>query len=274
MYTIVTVFNNNVVLVKDNQGQEYVFMGKGIGFSQSSGNVVSEEKVEKKFLLDLFYKHTNEEYFQTIRMIVEKSEEYLGRKLNDYIYYSLADHIDYAIERNMNNVVFRSPIQWEIQKAYPKEFKSGSKALEIINQTLNMNLPDEEITFLTLHIINASNDIGDFGKLYDELSLIDDIIRIIRVHFKVDLDTNSPNYERFIIHLKFLIHRLRKNEQLEVINYEFFKNAVEQWPEIYDCVAKINKLFLKKKNVEMNNEELFYLMLHINRLINRKGERQ
>ena len=272
MYTIITVFNNNVILAKDEEGSEYVFMGKGIGFSQSAKNPVDSTKIEKKFKLDLFYIQNNEEYLETIRLIVEKSEEYIKKKLNDYIYYSLADHIDYAIERHTDNVVFRSPIQWEIKKAYPQEYKAGQKALEIINETLNVELPHEEVTFLTLHIINASNDTGDFDSLYDELTIIDDVIRIIRHHFKIDIDEKSSNYERFLTHLKFFIHRIKKDEQLEVVNYEFYKTAVDQWPDIYDCLVKINKLILSKENVEVNNEESFYLMLHINRLINRKGE--
>lgn len=272
MYTIITVFNNNVILAKDTEGNEYVFMGKGIGFSQSSKNPVDSTKIEKKFKLDLFYIKNNEEYLETIRLIVEKSEEYLDKELNDYIYYSLADHIDYAIERHEDNVVFRSPIQWEIKKAYPKEYRAGEKALAIIKDTLGVQLPSEEVTFLTLHIINASNDVGDFDSLYEELTLIDDVIRIIKHHFKFDIDEESSNYERFLTHLKFFIHRIRKDEQLEVVNYEFYKTAVKQWPDVYDCLVKINKLILKDKNVVVNNEESFYLMLHINRLINRKGD--
>lgn len=272
MHTIITIFNNNVVLAKDEEGTEYVFMGKGLGFSQSSGNTVNASRIEKKFLLDLVNPKSNDKYFETIKSIVDNASDYLRVELNDYIYYSLADHIDYAIERAAERIIFRSPIQWEIQKAYPNEYHAGEKARTIINETLNVNLPEEETTFLTLHIINAHNNTGDVEQVINELSIIDDVLRIIQIHSKIDIDYSSPSLERFITHLKYFLQRLKNDEQLEVVNYDFYKKAVDQWPDIYDCVVKINKLLKLKKESDVNMEESFYLMLHINRLINRKGE--
>lgn len=272
MYIIITIFNNNVVLAKDQEGSEYVFMGKGIGFSQSSGNKVDISKIEKKFLLDLMNPKLNDKYFETIKLIVDNTSEYLKVELNDYIYYSLADHIDYAIERAEEGIMFRSPIQWEVQKAYPNEYHAGKKALSIINQTLEVNLPEEEVTFLTLHIINAHNNTGNVDEVINELTIIEDTLRIIKLHFKIDIDYTSPSLERFVTHLKYFIQRLKSDDQLEVVNYDFYKKAIDQWPDTYDCVVKINKFIQLKEDTEVNMEESFYLMLHINRLINRKGE--
>lgn len=269
MYIIQSIFNNNVALVKDDEGSEFVLMGKGIGFNTSSGKQVNENKIEKKFLLDLFFKNEDNNYFDIIRDIIETFEQELNLKLNDHIYYALSDHIDYAIERASTGVVFRSPIQWEISKAYPKEYAIAKKAVEVLNENLKSNLPPEEATFITLHIINATNEVSDYDLLFEELTLIDDILRLIRSHFKVDLDTNSVNYERFLTHLKFMIHRVRKDEQLNVVNASFYTKAIEEYPDIFECVVKITKLIKNQKDITLNNEESFYLMLHISRVLSR-----
>ncbi|MGL5686430.1 MAG: CAT RNA binding domain-containing protein [Vagococcus fluvialis] len=48
---IVKVMNNSLVLALDETGRECVLMGKGIGFNQAIGNPVTEEDIEKTFLL-------------------------------------------------------------------------------------------------------------------------------------------------------------------------------------------------------------------------------
>lgn len=46
---IVRIFNNNAVLALDEEGDEVVAMGKGLGFSQRIGNLVDQNKIEKIF---------------------------------------------------------------------------------------------------------------------------------------------------------------------------------------------------------------------------------
>ena len=41
----------------------------------------------------------------------------------------------------------------EIQKFYEKEFLIGLKALEIINHNFNVTMPEDEATFIAMHII-------------------------------------------------------------------------------------------------------------------------
>ena len=48
---ITKVINNNVVSSRDEQGNEVLVMGKGLGFQKKAGDQLDQEKVEKVFAL-------------------------------------------------------------------------------------------------------------------------------------------------------------------------------------------------------------------------------
>ena len=49
---IVKAINNNVVCALDQDGQEILVMGKGIGFKAKEGQLLNKDLVEKVFKMD------------------------------------------------------------------------------------------------------------------------------------------------------------------------------------------------------------------------------
>lgn len=49
MYQVVKVLNNNVCMAKDDKGMECIVVGKGIGFGKRPGDIIEEDKLEKKY---------------------------------------------------------------------------------------------------------------------------------------------------------------------------------------------------------------------------------
>lgn len=43
-------FNNSAALVQDDQGQEQVVLGKGVGFGLKKGDKIDESKIERRFI--------------------------------------------------------------------------------------------------------------------------------------------------------------------------------------------------------------------------------
>ncbi|KIU09905.1 BglG family transcriptional antiterminator [Bacillus subtilis] len=110
---IAKVINNNVISVVNEQGKELVVMGRGLAFQKKSGDDVDEARIEKVFTLD--NKDVSEKFKTLLYDIpiecMEVSEEIisyaklqLGKKLNDSIYVSLTDHINFAIQRNQKGL--------------------------------------------------------------------------------------------------------------------------------------------------------------------------
>jgi len=45
------IFNNNAIVAKDAFREEFVVMGKGVGFKKSVGDALDENLIEKLFIL-------------------------------------------------------------------------------------------------------------------------------------------------------------------------------------------------------------------------------
>ena len=68
------ILNNNVVIIKDENGEEQVVCGKGIAYKKKAGDLLSEKLINKVFVL----KDTaQKQHFQEI--ISEIPEEYIKR---------------------------------------------------------------------------------------------------------------------------------------------------------------------------------------------------
>ncbi|PKZ71682.1 RNA-binding protein [Lactobacillus gasseri] len=101
------VINNNIVVINDNN-QEAIIMGRGLGFKKKRGDEVDPKKIDKKF-----YPQTHQNAEQLINMlndisldemeaaneILNLASNKLSMHLNDTEIISLSDHIHNAIAR-------------------------------------------------------------------------------------------------------------------------------------------------------------------------------
>lgn len=147
---IVKVMNNSLVLAKDENGKEIVYMGKGIGFKAKAGDELDESKIEKTFVLKddtstkeyvRLIEKTPNEYIDIVNNIIDYAKEKYNFKLNDQIFITLIDHICFAIERYRSNIKIQNRLVWEVKKFYPKEFQTGVYAVDYINNKLSIDLP-------------------------------------------------------------------------------------------------------------------------------------
>jgi len=212
---IAKIINNNVISVIEGD-QELVIMGRGIGFQKRPGDDVDEGKIEKVFKLEnkdmtskfkeLLYE-VPPEYVNVTEEIIQYAKQQLGKKLNDIIYISLTDHIHFAIERQRQGMQIVNPLLWEIKRIYKEEFQIGQKARQMIQDRLGIELPEDEAGFITMHIVNAELN-EEMGDIVTMTKIIQDILTIVKYHFKIQLDEESLNYFHFLTHLKFFAQRL------------------------------------------------------------------
>ena len=107
----------------------------------------------------------------------------------------------------------QNALLWEIKRFYPQEFQLGIYALELIQDRLDILLPEDEAGFIALHFVNAEygTDIRDAVKFPDQMQAIVDIVER---DLGILLDESSLHYERFMTHIKFLIQRIYRKELL------------------------------------------------------------
>ena len=57
--------------------------------------------------------------------IIEEGKTMIGKKLNDSILLTLADHIHFALDRFKKGVDVQNPLHWDIRHLYPAEYHAG-----------------------------------------------------------------------------------------------------------------------------------------------------
>ncbi len=268
------IINNNIVSSFDNKDREIIVMGRGLGFGRKIGETIEDAKVEKVFRMDTEAEtaHLQSvladvplENIQVTDEIITYSKTAITKKLNKSIYITLTDHINFAIERYKQGLNFNNALLWEIKKFYVQEYAVGKKALEIIKERLDIELPSDEAASIAMHFVNA--EFGtDMPYTIDITKLIQGVLKIIKYNYQMEIDEDSLNYERFITHLKFFSQRIITNRANAGHDEEFYEMIKNQYYEDYKCAEKIKKYIETEFKMQVPEEELVYLTVHLKRI--------
>lgn len=273
---ITKIISNNAVSCNDDSGNEVIVIGSGIGFGTKVGNNIDQSKVDKLYKLSSdsstkFEKLVNNMPYQHITIadsIIENAKNTLNRELNENIYITLTDHINFAIERSKQGIEFDNALLWEIKSYYSKEYELGLKGIELVKEELGIELPESEAGFIALHIVNACS----YSKISETVKspkIIDDMITIIEECYNVEVNKSSISFERFLTHLKFLVQRVVSKVGYETDNSDFYIIFLNNHPKSAECARKMAQYISTNYSYVLSDEELMYLSLHIERIINR-----
>ena len=268
------IINNNVVSTCDEEGREVIVMGRGVGFKAKEGSTIDEDKIEKVFRLDSqntmdkfkeLLVNLPMEHVQISAEIISYAKEVLNRPINPNVYITLTDHINFALERFKQKMMFSNPLIREVRSFYHAEYLIGEYAIAMIDRDLGIKLPVDEAASIALHIVNAEYDapMGDTIKI---TNLIQQVSEVVEEYFNIKLDVQSMSYERFITHLRFLAQRVFTGEHMELDNLEFQKVIDRLYPEEYACSQKVQALIKLQYGHQVTEEEVAYLALHIKRI--------
>lgn len=271
---IIRIINNNVVCALNERHQERILTGKGVGFQKKPGDEVDKEKVEKEYILksrtvigrlNSLLAQLPPEYMEICQTIVTYAQEELGEELNENIYLTLIDHISFAVARYRKGLDFKNALSLEIKKFYSKEYKIALKALDIVEAALGIRLPEDEAASIALHIVNARMN-SSMENTVRVTELIQKILSIVRYQYGIIFDEDSFHYVRFVTHLKFFAFRLFHSTLLEEQDMDFAEMVRMKYAGEYKCSQKIADLIKNEYQVELPDEEMVYLTLHIRRL--------
>lgn len=156
---VIRNINNNVAVCMDDNNHELIAFGKGIGY-QKAPYEIEISKIDRTYYnlephyVALLYE-LPEDVMNVTTEIVEKGSAYLGAELNNAFWFSLCDHINFAIENVKKGLVLSNPLTNEIRHLYEKEMKLGKWAVRHIEKRLSIRLPQSEEGNIALHFINA-----------------------------------------------------------------------------------------------------------------------
>lgn len=272
---ILKKINNNVALASTDTGEEVVVFGKGVGFHEMPYELEDESVIQRVFRdvdeksIDGF-EGISDEVLLVASDIVALADKALDCKLAGNLVISLADHLQYAVERAGEGVAIENPLSHEVAFVYPRETELGHRGVEIVLDRLGVELPESEVTSIALHLVNAEVDgmgsAQDMDLVMKSTVILERATQIIEGQLGQKLDRTSYAYVRFVAHLRFLIRRLIRGSCKETENSGLFRQAARDFPDAYRCAAGVNEYLKRDYNWSCSDEEMLYLMMHVNRL--------
>lgn len=278
--TIKQVFNNNSAIVDLDSSQKAIVKGKGIAFNKSKGSKIDSSKIEKIFYLDTVDSQKNLYFLlkdipidvvTTTYEIVDYARKQFNYSVEDYIYITLSDHIYGTYKRYMDGDYQPSHIP-DMSDKYIEEYLIASAGVNIINQNLKINLPSSEIRNIALHFINAHTNAEttavdltkkvDFTKLIKRVLLRNNIFRT---------KSNRNYYDRFMVHLQYLEQRLNNMSADTKFDRKFELEMERDYPGSTSIAKQVSAEIKKARGVELNNKELLYFIIHIQRITQEDG---
>lgn len=271
------VMNNNVVLALnlENNG-EVILLGKGIGFGKKKNQMVyfPKDVIERSFInLSASLKS---EYYNLIQQmdlqvmgvcqeIILSAEKAVG-ELNDSIHIVLTDHIGFAIERIKQNMVIENPFLEEIKVLYTPEYDIAKEALKSIEEAIGVKLPEEEAGFIALHIHSARKNLQVKIALKNT-RIIKKIIELLEDEIGFDVVHNSLNYRRLLTHVRGCIERIEQGIRTE---NPLLSAVKKDFKPAWEIALKVKDIMVKDLDLELGDDEIGYLCIHIDRLIRLK----
>ncbi|MEJ8554920.1 PRD domain-containing protein [Tepidibacter sp. Z1-5] len=266
-YLVKKVLSNNAIFVSEGD-KDYILLGKGIGFAKKKGMVLEKlDNIENTFVAltdedkNLIY-NVDKEILETAEQIIDMASNELNEDLNPYIHIGLIDHINFAIKRLREGIEIVNPFLVETKLIYPKEYDIASKAVDILKEKLNIEIPDTEIGFIAFHIHGGRSNTSKTSALKNT-KLVNMIVEYVEKKLKKDIKKDLMIYNRFVYHLVALLDRVNSgktviNNSLETIKKEFFFE--------YKIAYDISKIIQNELKKEVSQDEVGYITLHIYKL--------
>ncbi|RDU24674.1 BglG family transcription antiterminator LicT [Anaerosacchariphilus polymeriproducens] len=275
MYTIEKVLNSSVVLANNEDGKKFILLGKGIGYGKKTGMIINKQSVEQIFIpvdnkeLDRINYLVNTippKLIEVTQDIITYAQNVLNVNFNDSLYFILADHLNFAIKRYIENIKITNKVFWEIKNFYSKEFAVGLYALKLINTKFNITLPEEEAANIVFHLINAQNEKEESLDAMKSAKLVGVVVNIVKYSLNTKIDAESIHYSRFITHIKYFVERFFSNKLLDDNDNTLYEQMKNKYEEAFLCAMKIDEYFHEKYQLHLPFEEMAYLVVHIQRL--------
>ncbi|MBU3877783.1 PRD domain-containing protein [Faecalicatena sp. AGMB00832] len=279
------VLNNSCVIILDDNQKEMILLGNGIGYSKRPGDSVDKAKIDKVFVMEDDWKadrfaellgRVSNEIINISEDLIEYAHELLGTDLDEAIHISLPDHLDGAIENFRQGILLHNTLLLEIKKFYQKEFSLGERALKMIEEKMDIKMPEDEAGFIAMHFVNAqSHDENDQTRAI--ITLVDEMDRIISQTFgsrMTAIDKNSLIYCRYMTHLKFFAQRVLTKTYFMEGDTKELNLTIRKYEEEYMCSRKVCEFISKEYNYDVCEEEVMYLAVHLVQIMNRRTQKE
>lgn len=273
---ITRVLNNNTVMAQDGDKQ-ILLMGLSVGYRRKPGMRVEEEKIEHRFILsdisdktgiEQLYMSVPEEYLLFTGEFLEKAVDKVQFDFSGNLLIHLADHVYSVVQRCRAGLTLNNALLLDVEQYYPAEYQIAVSMVKAINERFGVELGGDEAGFITFHLLEAElelkNALTEIKQITDILNRAVDIIEDC---FGEGLQTETVEYSRFLIHLKFLAQRVVQGTHLsDSVDEELIHMMQKKYRRETACARRVMEDIHEKYDFNPSRFEIMYLTIHIARI--------
>ena len=148
---VLRVFNNNVVLARDELGREAVLTGRGLGFQRRAGDAVDTSRIARRFIPVDNAASVGEviagiplERLALIERTFRRAVRELGVSVPSSTVIAVVDHVNQAMERVGRGEVMDYPLRAEAAHLHPDELRLAEQMVRELNASQKLQLPAGE----------------------------------------------------------------------------------------------------------------------------------
>ena len=271
MYRVEKVLNHNALIgIPENTTQEFLIMGKGAGFGKHVSETIdvaddcmiyslleSTERGDKKDLATSI----DPVYLEIANELLDGAEAEFHTIDRD-VMLPLADHIEYAVKRSRNHEQLRNPLTDDIRVLFHTEFKVAERAKDIILDRLGVQLTDDEIGYIALHIHSSIMDQA-VSQAMQMAEAVRQCVTLVEAETSKKIDIKSLSYNRLLNHIRYMIARTLKGEIIKLDMNDYINATAAN---SFKMATNICKELSKSLGKDIDSAEIGYLAMHIERI--------
>lgn len=271
MYRVEKVLNHNALIgIPENTTQEYLIMGKGIGFGKHVSETIeitdeykiyslqeSTDRGDKKELATSI----DPVYLEVANEVLDGAESVFNTIDRD-VMLPLADHIEYAVKRIKNNEQLKNPLTDDIRVLFHMEYKVAEKARDILLERLGVDISDDEIGYIALHVHSSIMDQA-VSQAMQMADAVRQCVKMVEDETGKKIDTQSLSYNRLLNHIRYMIARTLKGEVIKLDMNDYINASAAN---SFQAATKICKELSKSLGKNIHDAEIGYLAMHIERV--------
>lgn len=271
MYRVKKALNHNTVIaigLEDNQ--EYLLLGKGVGFGKKVSERIKpqedctvyslREQTDRGTAMEIV-KEIDPVYLEVAQQVLKEAERIFG-KIDWSILFPMADHIAFAVKRIQNNEQISNPLTSDIQALFHMEYKTAECLRPILRERLLAEIDEHEIGYVALHIHSAIVD-ENVALSMQIAGTVRECIELVEQETKTTIDVMSLSYNRLMNHVRYMVARAIKGEKLKLDMNDYMS---VKFPDEFRMAATVCGhlgAYLKKT---LDDVEIGYLAMHIQRV--------
>ncbi|MFK4966256.1 PRD domain-containing protein [Lactococcus garvieae] len=273
---VVKLLNQNAVIV-DDEGEEKVAIGKGIGFNKKMNDLIFPREIERLFTMESegqkklqsLLSQIDEKFLFATEKIIEKAEITWDEKLDNHLFIALTDHISFAAENAQKGFSVHNRLLPEIEILFRQEFEIAKWAIQFLKNKLGINLGVDEAGYIAIHLNGAREKSNSKRQSMQEATVISDIIHLIGEETGIQIHAEEMllNYSRLVNHLRQLLQRYNSSQSYTLLDPEMIEMIKNKYIKSYQVAESARQLLLTKYSIAIDTQEIGYLALHIERLV-------